>query len=50
MLKNPNTPTSLFSTLLAAASTMEVRNLAASGRLGAERKRLASQELKRRGC
>ncbi|RNC67359.1 MAG: hypothetical protein ED859_15165 [Desulfuromonadales bacterium] len=49
MLKNPSTPASLFTTLLPSAPTMELRNLAASGRLGTERKRLVGEELRRRG-
>ncbi|GLI38107.1 hypothetical protein KI811_08995 [Geobacter hydrogenophilus] len=49
MLKNPRTPTPLFVTLLAGAPAMELRNLAASGRLGQERKRLIGEELRRRG-
>lgn len=50
MLRNPSTPATLFTTLLAAAPVMELRNLLASGRLGQERKRLIQEELRRRGC
>lgn len=49
ILRNPRTPSSLFTTLLAGAPTMELRNLAASGRLGQERKRVIGEELRRRG-
>lgn len=49
MLRNPSTPASLFTTLLAAAPTMELRNLSVSGRLGQERRRLIGEELRRRG-
>jgi hypothetical protein len=49
MLRNPGTPTSLFTTFLAGAPAMELRNLSASGRLGQERKRLIQEELRRRG-
>ncbi|WP_298266405.1 hypothetical protein [Geobacter sp.] len=49
ILKNPNTPLPLFGALLAAAPVHELRNLAESGRLTGERKRLAEEELRRRG-
>ncbi|BDV44872.1 hypothetical protein GURASL_37950 [Geotalea uraniireducens] len=49
LLKNPNTPLALLPTLLASTPFPELKNLAASERLGPERKRLARAELKRRG-
>jgi len=49
MLRNPNTPSPVFISLLAGAPAMELRNLASSGRFGQERKRLIQEELRRRG-
>lgn len=49
ILRNPNTPLTLFGSLLPSAPTPELRNVAASGRLGGERKRLVGDELRRRG-
>ena len=49
MLKNPSTPSTLFITLLAGTPAMELRNLAASGRLSGDRKRIVGEELRRRG-
>lgn len=49
MLRNPNTPLPLFGSLLPSVPTVELRNIVSSGRLGGERKRLAGEELRRRG-
>lgn len=49
LLKNPNTPPSLIPALLTSTTFPELKNLAATERLGPERKRLARAELKRRG-
>jgi len=47
MLGNPGTPVPLLATLLPTAPILELKKLA-SGRFGAERRRLAEQELRRR--
>ncbi|AJE02077.1 hypothetical protein [Geobacter pickeringii] len=49
ILKNPGTPLPLFGSLLPGAPVHELRDLAASGRLTGERKRLVAEELRRRG-
>lgn len=49
ILKNVNTPLTLFSTILPSLSTAELRTMAASGRAGQAQRKLANDELKRRG-
>lgn len=49
ILRNPNTPISIFASLLSGVPTPELRNLSSSGRLGPECRRLVLDELQRRG-
>lgn len=49
LLRNTNTPASVFASLINGAQLMDLRNLIASGRLTGDRKNLIQEELRRRG-
>ncbi|QSV46754.1 hypothetical protein [Geobacter benzoatilyticus] len=49
LLRNTNTPCSVFKSLISGAQLMDLRNLIASGRLTGDRKSLIQEELRHRG-